>query len=578
MRTSLLPAYGLAAALMLVFTLAACDGGGDGGGPGPGLPTAWVSIRSHEPPGDIVPASEVELYGVAECDNCPPSETTVGYCPGAGASLPTAINVTVINQTTGESGITSHGITGHCSCLFSHCILTYAHRWTARSVPLTWGENVIVATAFRAGFTPGTDSITITRAPGTVGNLKATSGKQQVTLRWAPVPDATSYNIYWSTERLVSKATGTMIAGVNSPYTHTGLVDGQTYYYIVTSVGNGAESVPSSVVAATPGWLTESVTATIATGTATSIAMDSGGKAHISSVEATGNGYIFRTYYMTNVTGAWSSLLVDQSSGPSYVGVNADITLDSQNTVHMSLVNSSGLNHAIYASGTWVREVVDPSAVCDASLVLDAANKAHMVYYTPTSVRYATNLNGAWTNVVIEEFGLPVGCINVYDKLSLGVDAAGAAHVAYVSLDSSLRYATNQGGTWSFSSVGSKLITGLSLVVDTRGAVHIVYGENTNYQLHYLHNKSGTWTSEIISSSGYSLSLSLDAAGKAHVSYSSTGLSYASNSSGTWHSATIDSDVSRTRIENNTDIAVDSQGKAHIVYSSYQGIRYATNK
>lgn len=579
-RTCLLPAYGLAAAVMLLLALAACDMGGDGGGPGPGFPYAKVYIDNPE--SLTVRTDSIHLTGSVPCDNCPQDEWGAS-CPSKTPAPPPSItNVTWRNRTNGSSGSANHYIAGTWIPFgppLSGCWLVYQHVWDA-TVPLMWGENLIVVTASGAGWDPGTDSITIKRVPGTVGNPKAAPGKQQITLSWDPVPDAASYNIYWSTSPITntSQPTGTLIAGVNSPYTHTGLVDGQTYYYIVTSVRDGSESLPSSVVAATPGWLTESLTVMIATSrwTATSIAMDSAGKAHISSVEATENGYWFRTYYMTNVTGAWSSLLVDQSSGPSYVGVDADIALDSQNTVHMSLVNSSGLNHAIYASGTWVREVVDPSAVCDASLVLDAANKAHLVYYTPTSVRYATNLNGAWTNVVIEEFGFPVYC-STYDMLSLGVDAAGAAHVAYGFLDSSLRYATNQGGTWSFSSLGPKLITGLSLVVDTRGAVHIVYGENTNYQLHYLHNKSGTWTSEIISGLSYSPSLSLDAAGKAHVSYYSTGLSYASNSSGTWHSATIDSGFSHTSTDT-TDITVDSQGKAHIVYSSYQGIRYATNK
>jgi len=582
MHTRLLPAYGLAAALMLVLALAACDGGGDGGGPGPYLPTAWVFIDSHEPPGDIVQASEVDLYGKAECDNCPSSKTAVGYCPagGGGAPLPSAINVTVINQTTGESGIISHGITGHCSCLFSYCFLTYAHRWAAYSVPLTWGKNVIVATASGAGFDPGTDSITITRAPGTVGNLQATSGKQQVTLSWDPVPDAISYNIYWSTERLVSKATGTLISDVTSPYTQTGLIDGQTYYYMVTSVRDGGESDPSSV-AATPGWVVESLTPT-AEGTATSIATDSAGKAHIhySYIERTGVADIFHSYYVTNVTGAWSSLPVDQSSGPvGTLHANANIALDSQNTVHVSVVNSSGLTHAIYTSGAWVREVVDASAICNASLAFDADNKAHIVYFTPTGLRYATNRSGAWTSGVIPGFDFPPDCDRYFNSIyvALGMDTAGAAHIAYISFDQAFRYATNQGGSWALSSFSSpKLFTGLALAVDPTGAVHIVYGENTSYTLQHMNNMLGTWTAETISNGGYVPSLSLDAAGKAHVSYTAGGgVYYASNSSGTWKRNTIEpNDSSR----GNTDLAVDSQGKAHLSYSLRESLQYATNK
>ena len=74
-------------------------------------------------------------------------------------------------------------------------------------------------------------------------------GEGEVIVLWDPVPGTTSYNIYWSTSPGVTRATGTPITGVTSPYVHTSLVRGVTYYYIVTA--NGAdESVPSAEVSA----------------------------------------------------------------------------------------------------------------------------------------------------------------------------------------------------------------------------------------------------------------------------------------------------------------------------------------
>lgn len=580
MRARLLPTYGLTAMLMLVLTFAACDGGGDGGPPpGSSLPVAWVWIKSQEPQGDIVQASHVTLSGSAYCDTCPPDDAAFGYCPAEKPSPPTAINVTVINKTTGQSAeLMFHEVGGRCSCLFSYCTMIYAHRWAAYYVPLTWGGNVIVATASGPSVEPGTESITITRVPGTVGNLKATSGKQQVTLSWDPVPDAVSYNIYWSTSQDFSNAT--RIAGATSPYTQTGLTDGQTYYFLVTSVADGTQSMSSQVVAATPGWVKESVAATASSWTTTSIATDSAGKAHIHYSNLLGTG---SNYYVTNVTGVWSSLLVDQSPGPFYSN-NADIALDSLSTVHVSFVNASGLTHAVYASGAWLRELVDSSASCDASVALDAANKTHIAYYTPTSLRYATNSSGAWTNVVVEDFGFQVNCgERTGGSLSLGVDADGAAHIAYQRrYTTSISYATNRGGLWTVSYLSLPVdgFTGLSLAVDPSRAVHIVYSGTYPSALMYAHNVSGAWTVEAIQSLGASSSpsLSLDADGKAHVSYHSLGpyeLRYANNSSGTWYITTIESDVFLA----DTDIAVDSQEKAHITYSMQQGdIRYATNK
>lgn len=65
---------------------------------------------------------------------------------------------------------------------------------------------------------------------------------------------AIQFNIYWSTSPGVTKATGTKIAGVTSPFEHTGLTNGQPYYYVVTAYDAdlGIESAESAEVSATP--------------------------------------------------------------------------------------------------------------------------------------------------------------------------------------------------------------------------------------------------------------------------------------------------------------------------------------
>lgn len=82
--------------------------------------------------------------------------------------------------------------------------------------------------------------------------MTATAGNGQNVINWATVTGATSYNVYWSTTSGVTKATGTKVAGVTSPYTHAGLTGGTTYYYVVTAVNATGESVESSQVSATP--------------------------------------------------------------------------------------------------------------------------------------------------------------------------------------------------------------------------------------------------------------------------------------------------------------------------------------
>lgn len=81
------------------------------------------------------------------------------------------------------------------------------------------------------------------------GGVTATSGINKVTLSWDAIPDATSYNIYWSVNPNVTTATGTKISTPDSPYNHEGLTVSQTYFYVVTAVNSTGESLASAQAA-----------------------------------------------------------------------------------------------------------------------------------------------------------------------------------------------------------------------------------------------------------------------------------------------------------------------------------------
>ena len=81
--------------------------------------------------------------------------------------------------------------------------------------------------------------------------VTATTGDNQIAIGWTPVAGVTSYNIYWSTTSGVTTASGTRIPGAANPYLHASLINGTTYYYIVTAVNGIGESAPSSQVSAT---------------------------------------------------------------------------------------------------------------------------------------------------------------------------------------------------------------------------------------------------------------------------------------------------------------------------------------
>ncbi|QYZ65326.1 MAG: hypothetical protein OI74_04600 [Gammaproteobacteria bacterium (ex Lamellibrachia satsuma)] len=102
----------------------------------------------------------------------------------------------------------------------------------------------------------GSDTLTVTVQAGavqTIFNLSARPKSNEVFLTWAPVAGADSYNIYRST------TSGGPYAQIASghvcdycAYYNPGLTNGVTYYYVVTSVKNGSESLSSNEASATP--------------------------------------------------------------------------------------------------------------------------------------------------------------------------------------------------------------------------------------------------------------------------------------------------------------------------------------
>lgn len=85
-------------------------------------------------------------------------------------------------------------------------------------------------------------------------SLNAVPGDKSITLSWDPVAGAASYTLYWANSPGVSTLTATAIKDVTSPYTHPGLSNYNTYYYIVTAECGGITSSYSSEIAAMPGF------------------------------------------------------------------------------------------------------------------------------------------------------------------------------------------------------------------------------------------------------------------------------------------------------------------------------------
>lgn len=97
---------------------------------------------------------------------------------------------------------------------------------------------------------------TIPTIPSAPTGVSAIGGSGKVTVSWAAVSGAASYNLYMASQTGVTKlnyaalAEGMKHEGVTSSYAHTDLTNGKTYYFVVTAVNALGESADSSEVSA----------------------------------------------------------------------------------------------------------------------------------------------------------------------------------------------------------------------------------------------------------------------------------------------------------------------------------------
>lgn len=193
--------------------------------------------------------------------NNPPHISIDPIAPG-GVTVTNTIPLVLHGTASGYLGITS--VTWSNAATGGSGSALGTMPWTA-SIPLALGPNPITVTATDPSGKTANDSVTIAYDPSRSGpfppgptDVVASAGDGAVTLRWAAVPGASSYNIYRATVPGVLKSTsdtlpgGAVVPTVQSPFAVTGLTNGTPYYFVVTAVDGIGEGVESSEVSATP--------------------------------------------------------------------------------------------------------------------------------------------------------------------------------------------------------------------------------------------------------------------------------------------------------------------------------------
>lgn len=215
--------------------------------------------------------------------------------------------------------------------------------------------------------------------------VSAVGSTNQVTISWANVTGATTYNIYWSTTAGVTTATGTKITGATSPYVQTGLTAATTYYYIVTAENAVGESAPSTEFSATTA---SPVILPAPTGVT---AIGDLGQVTISWTAVTGatsyNIYWSTTSGVTPVTG---NLIANATSPFIHTGRSASTTY----YYIVTAVNASGESApSLQAQATTAATPMPPSAPTGVTAV-GGTNQVTVSWATVTG---ATSYNLYWS-------------------------------------------------------------------------------------------------------------------------------------------------------------------------------------
>jgi hypothetical protein len=247
-------------------------------------------------------------------------------------------------------------------------------------------------------------------------------------------------------------------------------------------------------------------------------------------------------------------------------------------------ISPSGSVQSYYGSNRTFTITADPNCLIS-DVFVDGVSVGVVTSYTFNNITNNHTINAVfrenWRIEVVDSGG------HVGGHTSIATDSLNNVHISYYDeTNMDLKYATNASGSWVSSTIdsGGNVGRNTSIAIDSLNRIHISYFDGTNKNLKYSTNMSGSWTTYTIDSNLYTgiyPDIAIDSEDHVHISYidySGTDyyLKYITNSSGSWVKETIDNTGYYVSY---TSIAIDSQDKVHIGY--YDGtnydLKYATN-
>jgi fibronectin type 3 domain-containing protein len=278
-------------------------------------------------------------------------------------------------------------------------------------------------------------------APGAATISSANAGNAQVTVTWAAVTGATSYNIYYAAGTTVDK-TGTKVTGATSPAVVASLTNGTQYAFAVSAVNAGGESALSTVATATP---------QVPAAGAPTISSANAGNALVTVTWAAVTGATsYNIYYAAGTTVDKTGTKVTGSTSPAVV---ASLTNGTQYAFAVSAVNAGG-ESALSAVATATPQV--PAAGAPTISSANAGNAlvtvtwaavpgaiSYNLYYAKgtTVDKTGTKVSGATSPAVVAaltngtQYAFAVSAINAGGESALSTVATATPIVLFVTFN-----------------------------------------------------------------------------------------------------------------------------------------------
>jgi hypothetical protein len=289
----------------------------------------------------------------------------------------------------------------------------------------------------------------------------------------------------------------------------------------------------------------------------------------------------------------WLARLIGDTWTHQQIGTGAaapQIAIDGAAVIHVAYVDgaASTLRYGTNGGGWAFASIDDADASTTPTLIVEAAGSAHIAYVSAGTVRYATNRSGNWTAESIA-----AGRISTRNALAL--DMTGQPHVVLNAPNSDVQILKRDATAWSVNTAfpftgGLCGTSSSSITFSTDNSLHLAQTQTCHAGGNVSHAQriAGAWQGDVLPLSPHELifragdsAIVPSADGRMHIANSAS--SFSPSSTGFVRYWTNSSGVWQgftiANEPSGVSLRVDGTGNRHAVYvNSANEIRYLTTR